>query len=165
MGRFVRCMGSLLIAIAGLITAAQAADGIVGTWRLVSVQSRSLQGQTNATAFGEHPTGFATFTSQGRMSLIMADDNRKPLSVVDRVAAPIEERAQAFATCVAYAGRYTFTGDKVVFHVEAASIQNWVNTDLTRSVVFDKDRMSLKTMTTLKGGVLQTIETTWVRVD
>jgi hypothetical protein len=165
MGRCLKLIGSLLVVMIGLMTAAQAADPIVGTWKLVSVQSRSLQGQTNATAFGEHPTGFATFTSQGRMSLIMADDNRKPLSVVDRVSAPIEERAQAFATCVAYAGRYTFTGDKVVFHVEASSIQNWVNTDLTRSVVFDKNLMSLKTMTTLKGGVLQTIETTWVRVD
>lgn len=157
--------GSLLLVIFSQIAMARAAERIVGTWKLVSVQSVSLQGEKNSTAFGQHPTGFATFTPEGRMSLIMSDDNRKPLSVVDRVSAPLEERAQAFATCVAYAGRYTFTGDRVIFHVEAASIQNWVNTDLTRSVVFNGDHMSLKTMTTLKGGVLQTIETTWVRID
>jgi hypothetical protein len=118
----------------------------------------------NPIAFGKSPTGFATFTSDGRMTLIMADDGRKPLSIVDRVSAPVEERAQAFATFVAYAGRYTFTGDRVVFHIEAASIQNWVNTDLTRIVTFQADKVKLRTMTTLKGGVVQTIETTWQRV-
>jgi hypothetical protein len=147
------------------IALAQSGPNLVGTWRLVSVKSTAVSGQMNPAAFGEHPTGFATFTSEGRMTLIMCDDARKPLSIVDRVSAPVEERAQAFATFVAYAGRYTFTGDKVVFHIEAASIQNWVNTDLTRLVTFQNDRVSLRTMTTLKGGVFQTIETTWQRVS
>jgi hypothetical protein len=140
-------------------------ESLVGTWKLVSVKSRTLRGELNPTAFGEHPTGFATFSANGRMTLIMCDDGRKPLSVVDRVAAPAEERAAAFATFVAYAGRYSFEGDKLVFHIEAASIQNWVNTDLTRAVNFDDNRLSLRTMTTLKGGVLQTIETTWERLN
>lgn len=143
---------------------AQSQNRLVGTWRLVSVESTSLNGAKNLTAFGPHPTGFATFTEDGRMSLIMSDDGRKPLSVVDRVSAPMPERAEAFATFVAYAGRYTVDHDTLVFHVEASSIQNWVNTDLTRALNFDNNRMSLKTPTTLKGGVLQTIETDWEKL-
>jgi hypothetical protein len=118
----------------------------------------------NPAAFGQNPTGFATFTREGRLSLIMVNDGRKPLSILDRDAAPADERAQAFSTFVAYAGRYSFTGEKVVFHIEASSIQNWVNTDLTRTVTFHGEQVSLRTMTTMKGGVAQTIETTWQRL-
>ena len=143
----------------------QSQNKLVGTWKLVSVESTTLKGMKNATAFGLHPTGFATFTENGRISLIMSDDGRKPLSVVDRVSAPMPERAEAFATFVAYAGRYTVDHDKVIFHIEAASIQNWVNTDLTRVMTFEKNHLSLKTLTTLKGGVLQTIETDWEKLN
>jgi Lipocalin-like domain len=139
-------------------------QSVVGTWRLVAVKSTSLKGEVNPTAFGAKPTGYATFTANGRMTLIMCDDGRKPLSVVDRVSAPVEERAEAFATFVAYAGRYSVEPGKVIFHIEAASIQNWVNTDLTRSTTFENDRLSLKTMTTVKGGVQQVIETVWERL-
>jgi hypothetical protein len=164
MGR-AQLFASLVLAISlSSSGVAQSEKSLVGTWRLMSVKSTTVKGEVNPTAFGRSPTGFTTFTSDGRMTLIMSDDGRKPLSVVDRVSAPVEERAQAFATFVAYAGRYTFSGDTVVFHVEAASIQNWVNTDLTRSVTFHNDQVSLRTMTTLKGNALQTIETTWERL-
>lgn len=143
----------------------QSQINLVGTWKLVSVESMTLKGIKNVTAFGQHPTGFATFTENGRMTLIMSDDGRKPLSVVDRVSAPMPERAEAFATFVAYAGRYTVDHDKVIFHIEASSIQNWVNTDLTRAMTLDKNLLSLKTPTTLKGGVLQTIETDWEKLN
>jgi Lipocalin-like domain len=63
------------------------------------------------------------------MMAIISDDGRTPLSVADRIAAPVEERAQAYSTFMAYAGSYTFTCDKMVRHIEVASLQNWVNTD------------------------------------
>src|SRR5580704_12066936 len=108
----IRVLASLLAAIAlTALAGAQSKESLVGTWRLVSVTSTTIKGDVNPTAFGQHPAGFATFTPEGRMTLIMCDDGRKPLSVVDRVSAPAEERAQAFATFVAYAGSYTFTGD------------------------------------------------------
>ena len=129
----IQLLAPLLIAITLTYNiSAQSKENIVGTWKLVAVKSTSLKGDVNPTAFGNNPTGFATFTDKGRMTLIMCDDGRKPLSVVDRVSAPVAERAEAFATFVAYAGRYTMESDKVLFHIEASSIQNWVNTDLTR---------------------------------
>jgi hypothetical protein len=160
-------MSIVVLALFGLQSAvlAHSQNSLVGTWKLVSVESTTLKGEKNLTAFGIHPTGFATFTENGRMTLIMADDGRKPLSVVDRVSAPMPERAEAFATFVAYAGRYSVEHDKVIFHIEAASIENWVNTDLTRTMTFEDHRLSLKTPTTLKGGVLQTIETDWEKLN
>jgi hypothetical protein len=136
----------------------------VGTWKLVSAKSTTLKGIVDPYAFGKSPSGYMTFTREGRMSLVMADDSRKPLSVLDRVAAPPEERAQAFATFVGYAGRYTLSGDHLVYHVEVSSIQNWVGTDLTRIIAFHGNELSTRTLTTVKGGVQQVIELRWERV-
>jgi hypothetical protein len=53
-----------------------------------------------------------------------------------------------------YAGSYTFTGDKVIHHIEASSIQNIVNTDQVRSVTFQGDRLTLRVgPCTGRGGV------------
>jgi len=54
---------------------------------------------------------------------------RKRLSSSDSRSALRKSKAEAFKTFVAYAGRYTLNGDKVIHHVEISSIQNWVDTD------------------------------------
>ena len=63
----------------------------------------------------------------------------------DRRGAPAEERAKAFSTYLAYAGRYAFTGDKVIHHIEGATFQNWVGTDQVRLILkIDKNRMAMR---------------------
>lgn len=162
-----RFIGSVLVIVllASLTGAAQSSSTIVGTWKLISAKSTTSKGAVDNYAFGKSPTGFMTFTTEGRMSLIMADDARKPLSILDRVAAPPNERAEAFATFVAYAGRYSFNGDRLIYHVEVSSIQNWVGTDLTRIIRFQGNRLTTRTPTTVKGGVQQVIELMWERVN
>ena len=39
-----------------------------------------------------------------------------------------DERARAFATFIAYGGRYEVTGDTVTHHVETSLFPNWVGT-------------------------------------
>jgi len=101
------------------------------------------------------------------MSVVITEGGRKPLSIPDRLAAPIEERAQAFATLVAYAGPYTFAGDKVIHHVQVDAMQNRVNGDQVRFVTFlEKDKgMILRTPPISRGGVQQTFELVWQRVE
>ena len=77
------------------------------------------------------------------MSAILTLDDRKPLSVSDFISVPANERAEAFAAMTAYAGRYTFTGEEVVHHVEAASMPNDVGSDLKRLVKLDGDQLIL----------------------
>jgi hypothetical protein len=75
------------------------------------------------------------------------DGRRKPLSVPDWIWSPAEERAEAFATSIAYAGSYTFSGDKVTDHFEAASVQDFVNTDFVRFITkLDRDRLILRAL-------------------
>lgn len=143
---------------------AQPKDSLVGTWKLVSVSSWTNKGNINKSAHGQNPSGLLTYTSEGRMMVVIAEDGRKPLSVADRISAPPEERAQAFSTFHAYAGRYTFTGDKVIHHVEVASLQNLVNKDQVRFAKLQGDRLTLRTPPTLQGGVIQTLELVWERL-
>ena len=123
---------------------AQCKDGVVGTWKLVSNTATTDKGDVNKFVLGQNPSGLLTYTADGRMMAIISDDGRKPLSVADRVAAPAEERAQAYSTFMAYAGRYTFSCDKIVTHVEVASLQNWVNTDQTWFVHVEGNRLFVR---------------------
>jgi hypothetical protein len=113
---------------------------------------------------GLKPTGFITYTPEGRMSVVITTESRKPLSVSDFVSAPAEEQAEAFATMIAYAGRYTFTGDKVIHHVEASWMPNQVGTDLVRSAKLQGDRLILRTPPTLVAGAQTTTELVWERL-
>jgi len=138
-------------------------DKLVGTWKLVSA-SLSIGSERNDAVFGLNPTGFLTYTREGRMSAMISYGGRKPLSVSDWSLAAAEEKAEAFSTFAAYAGRYTLTEDRVIHHVEISSLQNWVNTDLVRLIKFQGDRIILATPPASIDGKVQTWELVWERV-
>lgn len=143
---------------------AQSKSDLVGTWKLVSSKDTNEKGEVKD-SYGRNPTGFLTYTADGRMIVLITTDGRKPLSVPDWVAAPAEERAEAFATSIAYAGTYTLSGDKVIHHVEAASMQNLVNTDLVRFMAkVGRDQLILRTAPLLKGGERVTQQLVWERM-
>src|SRR5260370_28217369 len=125
-------------------------DGLIGKQTF----QRRAGLQARGAASSDHRVGVVT----------IAFDGRKPLSVNDFITPPVEERAQAFATFVAYAGRYTFTGDKVVHHIEVASLQNLVHTDQVRSVTLNGDRLSLRTPSSPVGGVSHDAELVFERI-
>jgi len=141
----------------------QARDALVGTWKLVSATETTGEGDVKD-AFGKNATGFLTYTADGRMTGIISHGGRKPLSAPDFAGAPAAERAEAFSTFAAYAGKYSFSGDKVTHHVEAASLQNWVNTDLVRIARFEGNRLILRTTQYLKAGVMITAQLVWERI-
>src|SRR5216683_1724815 len=133
-------MRAAILAIASLLVfpawaQAQTHDRLVGTWKLVSVSSSTASEERNDTPFGPSPTGFLTYTQDGRMTAI-----------------------------ISYAGRYTLNGDKVIHHVEISSIQNWVDTDLIRSIKFEGERIVLVTPPTSVGGKIQSFELIWQRL-
>ncbi len=137
---------------------------LVGTWRLISATDATDRGEIKD-AFGKGAVGFLTYTADGRMMGIVSHGGRKPLSVNDYIAAPAAERSEAFATFIAYAGSYTRSGDTVIHHVQIASIQNWANTNLTRTIVnLQSDRLTLRTPPFLMDGKMVTTELVWERL-
>ena len=140
-------------------------DKLVGTWKLVSASSTSSTGERSETPYGPSPVGFLTYTGDGRVTALISYGGRKPLSVGGGTLATLEEQAEAFKTFLAYAGRYTLSGDKVTHHIEISSIQNYVNRDLVRSVKFQGDRITLVTPPTPVNGKIQTVELIWQRLS
>jgi hypothetical protein len=138
---------------------------IVGTWKLVSASASTPTGDKNDAPFGENPAGLITYAANGRVMVIVSHDGRVPLSGADRIASPVPERAEAFATFFAYAGRYTVSGDRVIHHVEISSVQNWVNTDLVRTLSFSGNRLTLQTPPLSVAGEVLTSELVWERVE
>lgn len=139
-------------------------DRLMGTWRLVSASSSTASGERNDAPFGLSPASLLTYTRDGRVTAMISYSGRKRLSTGDSLSAPVEEQAEAFRTFAAYSGRYTLNGDKIIHHVEISSIQDWVDTDLIRSIKFEGERIVLATPPSLDGGKIQTFELIWQRL-
>jgi hypothetical protein len=134
-------------------------EKIVGTWKLVSASSTTPNGDRNETPYGINPQGFLSYGEDGRVTVIISYGGRKPLSV----GAGKEEQAEAFKTFLAYAGRYTLSGDSITHHIEVSSIENYVNKDLNRSFRLENDQLILVTPPALVNGKIQTVELIWER--
>lgn len=156
-------VSSLVVVFSSRVNA-QSNASLVGTWKLVSVTATTDKGDVDKAVLGENPSGLLSYTANGRMMEIISEDGRKPLSIADRVAAPAEERARAYSTFMAYAGRYAFTCDRVVTHVEIASLQNWVNTEQTRFVTLSGNRLTVRSTPISRAGVMVNIESVWERL-
>jgi hypothetical protein len=143
--------------------AAPAAD-VVGAWRLVSVVATSPDGTRNNTPFGANPLGELHYTAEGRVMFTLTYGGRPKLSVSDRVTAPVAERANAFATHFDYAGSYAIADGKVTHHIEIASIENWVGTDLVRIIKLEGRRLTLTTPPLPGSGGGASNELVWERI-
>jgi hypothetical protein len=165
-------MKNWLMAMLSLVTlfvpicSAATPDALIGTWKLVSATDMNEKGERRD-SYGRDPSGLITYTADGRMMALITNSGRKPLSVSDWVSAPASERAEAFATMVAYAGSYTVAGDKVTHHVEVSWMQTSVNADLVRRVVkIEGDRLYLAVEEPfLKGGHYVRQDLVWERVQ
>jgi hypothetical protein len=152
---------SALALIAAFAASAQTKEDLIGTWELVSTVTIRPNGE-RIPRYGEHAVGFLTYTRDGRMSVILTNADRKPLSG-DQFTAPAAERAEAFSGSSAYAGRYTIEGDRVVHHVEAATLPNRVNEDEARRMILRGNRLTLSAPTTV-AGEQRIIEIVWERL-
>jgi hypothetical protein len=66
---------------------------------------------------------------------------------------------------VAYAGGYSFDGDRVVHHVELSLFPDWVGIDQERSVKLAGARLTLSASPLLLAGKPQVPRLVWERVD
>jgi hypothetical protein len=105
--------------------------------------------------------GLLTYSGDGRVTAVISFGGRKSLPFG---GGTLEEQADAFKTFLAYAGRYTLSGDKVIHHIEISSIQNYVDKDLVRTVKFQGDQIILVTPPTSVNGKMQTVELIWQRL-
>lgn len=153
--------------LACLLLATRAAavqPDIAGWWKLVAVTTTGPDG-TRTNPFGPRPTGTLYYSPDGRMMLMISYDARPKLSGTDRVAAPVAERAAAFATFISYSGRYTLAAGQIRHRIEVCSYENWVGTEQVRNLRLSGKRLSLTTPPLSINGATQVNELTWESVD
>jgi hypothetical protein len=162
MGTTILAMAAFAVFFAAAV--GQTDDKLVGTWKLVSASSTTSSGERSEPPYGPNPSGFLTYTGDGRVSALISYAGRKPLSFGAETPALQAEQSEAFKTFLAYAGRYTLSGDKVSHHIEISSIQNFVGKDLVRTLKFQGDQIVLTTPPTPVNGKIQIIELIWQRL-
>ncbi len=137
-------------------------ESVVGTWLLESVTATAADGTIDSAPYGRSPLGYLTYSPDGYMQVIVTFAARPHLTG-DWRAAPPEERAQAFATSLSYAGRYSLAANEVTHHIAVSSDPNRVGTSLVRTVSLAADQLTLTTPPTQVGGSARTFALTWRR--
>ncbi|MBL0151113.1 MAG: lipocalin-like domain-containing protein [Ideonella sp.] len=109
-----------------------------GIWKLVSYEvERQANGQKEP-VMGNSPTGYVTFTPEGRVFFVLTGEGRK-------AAKTDQERAELLSTLVAYSGMYRFEGDRWITKVDVAWNPEWVGTEQARTFKVDGDRLQVLT--------------------
>jgi hypothetical protein len=130
----------LVVAVSAILSAGHAAESIVGTWRLISQTTEDSESKAIEKVFGDKPIGFLTYTSEGRMTIIITHSTRKPPASAKATEA---EAAHLYGTMVAYAGTYRINGDKIIHHIEASWNEAWNGTDQERFAEVRDNRLTI----------------------
>jgi len=168
--QFVRSVvlgvGVLLFASSGRLFGQESSSALIGTWRLVTWESRAGAGEISY-PFGETPVGVLTYDARGRMSAQLMRRNRPAFKAADLFRGSPDEIKAAFEGFVAYFGTYTVDQrtSTVTHHVEGSSFPNYVGTDLKRSFTIVGDRLTLRTEPFTLGGETRMGVLVWERID
>jgi len=135
--------------------------GLVGSWRLVSVETRDENGEL--VRRGER-TGYLLYSLDGYMSVSFMKEGRPRFKSGDIRGGTTEEKIVAVNGYVSYAGRYTVQDDTVVHHIEVSLFPNWVGVSQERMFEFEGSRLTLSTPLMLVGGRQLSTHLVWERV-
>jgi hypothetical protein len=141
-----------------------ASNPLIGTWRLISWENRSVVDGQVSYPLGKDAVGYIMYNQDGYMFVAIMGPNRLKFAAEDLLSGTTEEEAQAEETYVSYCGRYDFQGDTVVHHVELSLFPNWVGGAQERLVELRGNRLTLSTRPILLEGTQQTAHLIWERV-
>lgn len=115
---------------------------------------------------GEAPEGLLVYSNDGTMLALMAGADRPDLATDDVTGGTEAERAEAFASFIAYGGPFEVDGNTVVHHVEVSLFPNWVGTVQRRRWELDEAErlLTLTSPSVTIGGSTRIQRVTWERV-
>jgi len=129
---------------------AQPANWLVGSWKLVEA-TQTAGGQTKE-YYGPNPVGQMIFDPNGQFSQIQMRSDLAKFKSNDRAKGSAKENAAVVQGSIAYFGTYTLTGDNLKIHVVGSTYPNWTNTDQTRIVRQEGDRVTWQNAAASAGG-------------
>jgi len=157
---------SLGVLASNSASAMMEADKFIGAWRLLSVEFRAEDGSLASSPYGESPQGILMYDAQGTMAAQLAQGQRQPFAIADRMKGTPEEIKAAFESYQAYWGRFKIDErERVVTHyVTQALLPNWVGTEQRRYYQFKDGRLHLRTPPITIGGKRLTGVLIWEKI-
>jgi hypothetical protein len=111
---------------------------LLGVWRLISAQVHYEDTGEVQDLHGPNPQGFAIYSPDGRMGVIITASGRKPPQ-------DDAEAAALFRGISAYTGRFSVAENRITIEVDAAWHPAWENSRQTRFYELEGDRITFKT--------------------
>jgi Lipocalin-like domain len=136
-----RNASTALASVLSATTGSADASPLLGTWKLQSFALTTGTGETS-TPFGEHPTGYLSYSADGRMQVIGTADRR----TVTRAPALSDQQQVALhlmRTMFAYAGTYSVEAGKVTHHVDVSWNEVWKGIDQVRFYEVNGDTLTI----------------------
>ena len=120
---------------------------LLGTWRLKTYVVATAAGERRPTPYGENPTGYLSYSADGRMQAIAAAKGR---IVPVGAAPPDNQRVALYDTMFAYAGTYSYSVEAgtVIHHVDISWNETWTGTDQIRHFEVSGNTLTLTTRIT-----------------
>jgi hypothetical protein len=137
---------------------------LIGTWRLLSWENKSVVDGQVSYPLGEGATGYIMYNQDGYMFVAIMSPYRLKFAGGDLLSGTPEEEAQAEETFLSYCGRYELREDRVIHQIELSSFPNWVGVDQERLMELRGNRLTLSTHPILMQGKQQTGHLIWERV-
>jgi hypothetical protein len=111
--------------------------GLVGTWRLVSLQGMP-QGEAPLDVWGKQPPGYLVITPQRLVAVLTAQERKVP-------APPFtpQDLVASFVSQSAYTGPWRVEGDRLITKVDTSSYATWVGIEQVREFKFEGKRLVL----------------------
>lgn len=113
---------------------------LVGTWRLLSFESRDSNGNVSY-PLGKEAVGYLMYTEDGYMSVSIMKADRAKTGVEAPLLAKPEDKIAAADSYLSYSGRYEIRPDGLVHHVEFSLFPDYVGTVQERTYRLSGDRL------------------------
>jgi hypothetical protein len=129
-------------------------DLLVGTWRVLEMEHYTDDGEVGR-PFGDSPQGIIVYTPERYMTAVLMRRDRQFFAAGDILGGTPSERADAFLTANAFAGRWELQGTEVVHYLEVCTFPNWVGTEQRRRFEVTASELSLYPPSMLMEGKLR----------
>jgi hypothetical protein len=136
-------------------------EDFVGTWRLVSVDTRKEDGSLHRSG---KRTGYIIYSGDGFMSVAFMKEGRAEFASGDIRGGTVEEKIEAFNGYISYSGTYEVTETSVFHNIEVSLFPNWIGDKQERFYQFDGKKLTLSTPLQLVGGMKLSSHLVWEKV-
>jgi hypothetical protein len=137
-------------------------NDLIGRWDIVSWLQLYDDGRRQA-PLGEELEGFIRYLPDGDMICMIARRDRAAFVTGGQWSADAAEKAAAYGSMLAYAGRYRLEGEDVVHEVAVSLFPNWKGGEQRRSVRLEDDMLYIEARLEDGSGEARTAQLMWRR--